>query len=129
MRFRLVMSRIGSVLFTVLGSLVAFDRYRAAKLRLLRSAMAALRGANEALDIESAISRILAQSTGESDLINTVERSFSPRFSLFYRATAGTPLEVRRGVVAEKLRSFADRAFKEPLAGTWLRWTPSLSIA
>jgi PAS domain S-box-containing protein len=64
---------IGSVLFTVLGSLVAFDRYRAAKLRQLRSAMAALRGANEALDVESAIGRILAQATGESAFPSLLE--------------------------------------------------------
>jgi hypothetical protein len=57
---------IGAVLLLGMGSLAGFERYRAAKMRQLRSAMAALRNANEALDIESAISRILAQSSDES---------------------------------------------------------------
>jgi PAS domain S-box-containing protein len=56
---------IGGLLLIGFGSLAGFERYRATKVSQLRSAMGALRSANEALDIESAISRILAQGKDE----------------------------------------------------------------
>jgi signal transduction histidine kinase/ligand-binding sensor domain-containing protein len=64
---------LGSILVLGVGAVSGFERYRANKVRQLRTAMEGLRKANEALDIESASSRILAQSTDEGALPSLLE--------------------------------------------------------
>lgn len=57
---------LGSIAALALAGFVAFERYRAAKLKQLRAVMESLKSANAALDVESAVSRILANSSDES---------------------------------------------------------------
>ena len=49
-----------------LASLAGFERYRAAKMSALASALSALRRANSALELEFAVGKILAESTDEA---------------------------------------------------------------